>query len=511
MCILCSLQKQPARRRSLLNKMIWTAAWTASPVLAWNAAQADPVLPTISPLVFNVTVSNSSIDGGATAVGNGSTNNTTVLQAFINFASTATTMVNGVTVTGGIVEIPTAASAYLTKELTIDSDVDLQVDSGATLQNSTPTSTLIATNGATTNVAITGSGILNDNGGTSTSSNNMLALSNITNLLVNGVTIENSTHEHLVPEGCNNVTINAVTINDSHNVANTDGIDYSGSNFLIQNCTISDGDDDIVAKPGQAGGTITPCSNILIQNDYITAGHGISIGGETIGGLNNMTVNNITFNSNSAAGGVSNGLRLKAGRGNGGVVTNVSYNNITMINVSTPIQISSWYVNGSDAWPNSTVNSMSVSNAAAASNAAVNSTTPVWQNITFSNITSTGSTSNSVIYGVPESPVQNVVFNNDNLDRAITINYAGYNGAFSSNLVAGVEILMNNTTIAGTLLTSQSQLTNSTFFSQAPNGMYQADVLIAVPEPSCGFLVAGSLALMMRRRRSAATETTTTA
>src|SRR5580698_9635641 len=110
MCILGALHKQPARRRPLLNKMIWTAAWTASPVLAWNAAQANPVLPTISPLVFNVTVSNSSIDGGATAVGNDSTNNTAVLQAFINYASTATTMVNGVTVTGGILEIPTAAS-----------------------------------------------------------------------------------------------------------------------------------------------------------------------------------------------------------------------------------------------------------------------------------------------------------------------------------------------------------------------------------------------------------------
>jgi polygalacturonase len=505
MCILCSVERQPARRRPLLNKMIWTAAWTASPVLAWNAAQADPVLPTISPLVFNVTVSNASIDGGATAVGNGSTNNTAVLQAFINYASTATTMVNGVTITGGVVEIPTAASAYLTKELTIDSNVDLQIDSGATLQNSTPATTFITTSGATSNVAITGGGILNNNA-TATSGNNMLALSNITNLLVNGVTIESAAHEHLVPEGCNNVTINAVTIKDARNLANTDGIDYSGSNFLIQNSTISDGDDDIVAKPGSSlPGTF--CSNILIQNDYITAGHGISIGGETVGGLNNMTVNNITFNS-ATLNAVSNGLRLKAGRGNGGTVTNVVYNDITMINVGTPIQISSWYVNGSDAWPNSTVNGSSVSNAAAASNATVNSTTPIWHNITFSNITSTSSGSSSVVYGVPEAPVQNVLFSNDNLDTKLTINYAGYNGAFSSNLVAGLDVVMNNTSIGGTLLTSQSQLTNSSIFTQSPNGMYQADILIAVPEPSCGFLVAGSVALMLRRRKSGATATT---
>jgi polygalacturonase len=483
--------------------MICTAAWTASPMLALSVAHADPVLPTISPLTFNVTLANggvsgASIDGGATATAGSGFNNTTVLQAFINYASTATTMVNGVTVTGGTVEIPSAASAYLTRTLTIDSDVNLDVVSGATLQNSSATTTLITTNGATTNVAITGGGILNNNETTSTSNNNMLALSNITNLLVNGVTIENSAHEHLVPENCNNVTINAIKITDTRFLANTDGIDYSGSNFLIQNSTIADGDDDIVAKPGSNPGPGTLCSNILIQNDVITNGHGISIGGETVGGLNNMTVNNIVFNS-PTLNAVSNGLRLKAGRANGGLVQNVSYNNITMINVGTPIQISSWYVNGSDAWPQ---DANGTTDASAATNSTVNALTPIWKNITFSNITSTNSGSSSVVYGVPEAPVQNVLFQNDNLDTKLTINYAGYNGAFSSNLVAGVDVVMNNTTIGGTLLTSQSQLSNSSIFTQSPNGMYQADILIAVPEPSCGFLAVGSLALMMRRRKA---------
>ena len=489
--------------------MLRTAAWTAAPLLAWNvAAHADPVLPTISPLTFNVTEANggvggASIDGGATAVGNDSTDNTSVLQAFINYASTATTLVNGVTVTGGTVEIPASASAYLSKELTIDSDVNLDIVSGATLQNSAPSNTFITTNGATTNVAITGGGILNDNA-TSGSNNNMLALSNVTNLLVNDVTIESSSHEHLVPENCNNVTINAVTIKDQDVIGNDDGIDYSGSNFLIENCTIADDDDDIVAKPGSAGSAGTFCSNILIQNIYITSGHGISIGGETVGGLNNMTVNNVTFNSVSATGGISNGIRLKAGRGNGGLVSNVSYNNITMIGVQTPIQISSWYdgTNGSDAWPKT---SNGVSNAAAASNATVNSTTPMWENITFSNLTSSGSSSNSVIYGLPEAPVQNVIFNGVTLDRALTINYAGFNGTYSPTLVPGLDVEMINTSLNGTLLnpaTASTELANSSLFSQAPNGSYQADISIqSVPEPSCGFLLAGAAVLMASTRK----------
>ena len=376
------------------------------------------------------------------------------------------------------------------------------------MENSSPLTTLLTTSGNITNVAITGGGILNNNETSATSSNNMLALSNITNLLVNGVTIENSPHEHLVPEGCNNVTINAIKITDTNFLGNTDGIDYSGNNFLIENSTIADGDDDIVAKPGNTEpGTF--CSNILIQNDVITNGHGISIGGETIGGLNNMTVNNITFNS-PTLNAVSNGIRLKAGRGNGGLVTNVTYNDITMINVGTPIQISSWYVNGStDAWPNTVVNGVNTTNAAAASNAAVNATTPIWKNITFSNITETHSASNSLIYGLPESPVQNVIFNNVSLDRALTVNYAGYNGTYSPTLVSGLDIQLINTTLNGTLMvpgSAAAELANSTYFTQSPNGMYQADVAIegaVVPEPSCGFLLAGGLALMMRRRKPA--------
>ncbi len=505
MRILCSLSQRPARQRPLFNKMMLTAAGAAAPMLAYQAAaqaQFQPTLPTISPLDFNVTeanggVSGASIDGGATAGTGSSVNNTTVLQDFINYASTATTLVNGVTVTGGTVELPAAAAAYFTKTLTIDSDVNLEIDSGATLENSSNLTTLITTSGNISNVAITGGGILNNNAGNSTSNDNMLALSNITNLLVNGVTIENSAHEHLVPENCNNVTINAIKITDSNLTrSNTDGIDYAGTNFLIENSTIADGDDDIVAKPGENTGTDTFCSNILIQNDVITNGHGISIGGETVGGLNNMTVNNITFNSPTLDA-VSNGIRLKAGRANGGMVTNVTYNDITMINVGTAIQISSWYVNGSDAWPSAN----GVSNAAAATNAAVNATTPIWKNITFSNITETNSASNSVIYGVPEAPVQNVVFNNVSLDRALTVNYAGYNGTYSPTLVSGLDVQLINTTLNGTLMvpgSAAAELANSTYFTQSPNGLYQADIAIegaVVPEPSCGFLLAGGLAL----------------
>jgi polygalacturonase len=477
-----------ARKRPLLKQILRTAAWTASPVLACGSAWGDPTLPTIGPVVYNVTlpnggVSGASIDGGLTATGDGATNDTSIIQAFINYAASTKTVVNGVTVNGATVEIPASASPYLTNELLIGNSVNLQVDSGATLQNMSPLNTMISTSGFRTNVEISGGGILNDNA-TSTSNNNMLNLEAIENLLVNGVTIENASHEHLVTEGDENVTINSITIKDAVNLSNTDGVDYSGFNYLISNSTISDGDDDIVAKPDGV-----PCSNISILNDTILQGHGISIGAQTNAGLNNMTVNNITFNGSTF------GFRLKSGRGTGGLVTNITFNAVTMVNVGAPIVIDSWYnsTSGSDNYPTPA--------AANATAATLNSTTPIWSNITFSNISVALQSQKSSIYGLPEAPVQNIQFINDTLgNQVLQVNFAGYNGTYSPTLVPGTEILLQNTSINHSALTSESQLSNSNVFTQTPNGQFQADIMIEVPEPSCGFLVVGGLALLMRRR-----------
>jgi len=450
----------------------------APPLAICGAAMADPTLPTIGSTVYNVTVSNSSIDGGATvSTGALAASNAAVINAFISYASS-----NG----GGTVELPAAASPYLSNQLTLASGVNLQVDTGATLQNGSPTTTFInATASGLHDIEISGGGII-DNHANSTSSNNMITLQNINNLEVTNVTIENSSHYHLVPAADNNVTINHVTIQDPMGyLANTDGIDYSGNHYLIENCTLNDGDDDIVAKPGIA------CSDITITSCTIGAGHGISIGSGTTGGLNGMTVTNCTFN------GTANGFRLKAGRGGGGTAQNVTYSNCTMTNVINPLFISSWYVNGADHYPSP--------GPANATNGTVNSTTPYFHNITFSNITSTDtvdSTANlGLFYGIPEAPIQGLTLKNVSLTATVpmVMNYAGYNGVFSSTPDPNYEVLLQNVTLNG----SPANLSNSSQFTQYPNGLYDAVVVVAVPEPAGGMLALGALAgLSLRRSRS---------
>jgi polygalacturonase len=391
-------------RRASADAVILSLLLAFAPAAIAQTDPNPPTLPTIGSAVYNVTVSNPNIDGGAVAVANGtSTNNTTVINDFIAYAAA-----NG----GGTVEIPAASKAYGANELLMGNNVDLDVVTGATLQNLSPDNTFITTAPtATGNMEISGGGIINDNA-TNTSANHMIILGGVTNLAVENVTIENSSEEHLVTEGDTNVTINNVTIQDSKIQANTDGIDFAGSNFLIENCNISDGDDDIVAKPESSF-----CSNIYITGCTITNGHGISIGGQTNAGLNGMYVTNCTLNGSST---LEDGIHLKAGDGtvaagtaNGGLVQNVTFNNITINNVDDAIVIDSFYNNGKSNFPSTPSASKPFSVAP------TDSTEPLWQDITFENITITDGSGNAAdIYGLNSSPANMDGINFENITAA---------------------------------------------------------------------------------------------
>ena len=347
---------------------------------------SNPPLPVITGSTYLVT------SAPYDAVGNGTTNNTTAIQDAINAASEAG---------GGTVEVPAAAGAYECGVIYMANNVNLQIDSGAELQATSGLSAQVWINvDSCNNWEITGlgsgatRGTLDGNSGGGTGSLNMIQLDGASIGLIQNVNVDNSPHEHIQcgTELVNNITINNISINTSSTAANTDGIDPAGTNWLIENCTISDGDDDIAVKPQQQY-----CANIDVQNCTILAGHGISVGGETNDGLNGLTVNNVTFN------GTVNGLRLKADRGNGGLVENISYSNITMNDVEYPILIDSYY-NQSNDFPTDPYSDTGL---------AVNATTPMWQNIAFSNITSTNAPENGVaaaIYGLPEAPITNLSF-----------------------------------------------------------------------------------------------------
>ncbi|MGA3065225.1 MAG: glycosyl hydrolase family 28 protein [Tepidisphaeraceae bacterium] len=485
------IEKQRVARKFGLNRLHLVAGMVLlSPgaVAVVHAYNID--LPSIGATTYNVTVSNSKIDGGAVAtVG---ANDTTVINDFLAYAAA-----NG----GGTVEIP-GTGTFEADELFIGNGTNLQVNSGATLENLNPKAEFINTlAGTSQNVEISGGGIINDNA-TSTSGNHMVLVENITNLEVYDVTIENASNEHLIAENDSNVLINDVTITDSKIQSNTDGVDFSGSNFLIENCTIHDGDDDIVLKPES-----TVCSNIYIQNCTITDGHGISVGGQTQLGLNGLFVNNCTINMATQSN--ANGIDLKSGAGQGGHVENVTFNNININDVDDGLVISSYYTSGGDEKYPSIPAPVYTPGA----------NEPFWSGITIENIKVNDVSGNAAnIYGLNASTPNETDFNfvND-----VYTNSGNWKMFYANNVyINGLSV--NGTTIADALGNYKnssgdevSQEADDTFVTSA-NPIYtvavptlvagsdvEALVINSVPEPGTLALAGAAGLMLLSRRRQA--------
>ena len=81
---------------------------------------------------------------------------------------------------------------------------------------------------------------------------------------------------------------------------NTDGIDPSGKNILIENVTITNFDDAVAVKPSSGGDMFSSCSqNMTIRNAYVKFGVGMTIGSvppnKNVNCVRNITFENITF------------------------------------------------------------------------------------------------------------------------------------------------------------------------------------------------------------------------
>ncbi len=122
------------------------------------------------------------------------------------------------------------------------------------------------------------------------------------------------------------------------------------------------------------------------------AGHGgVVIGSEMSGGVHNVTVSNCVFN------GTDNGIRIKSVRGRGGVVENISFNNIVMDNIKKGgIVINLFYANIPPE--------------------PVSERTPIFRDIHISGITGRNINQACVVKGLEEMPISNISFDNINMD-----------------------------------------------------------------------------------------------
>ncbi|HVM60467.1 MAG TPA: glycosyl hydrolase family 28 protein [Verrucomicrobiae bacterium] len=374
---------------------------SALALLAVQAAQAqDPPLPVIPATNFNV------LSYGA--YGDGSFDNSPAINSAISAASAAG---------GGTVEIPAngTLSTYLSGPITMASGVNLQIDGGAMLQM-LPMSTWQSNGfGNTTfiygsslsDVEISGSGTIDGQGTNwwyplASSRPRFVQFDYCNRVLIQNVTLQNPPEFHIFLKNSDtNVTIQGITINTPFDSHNTDGFDISSTNVLIRNSYISDGDDNV-----EIGGSGAPATGITISNCTFGAGHGLSIGSFTQGGVNNLIVSNCWWN------GTEYGIKMKTDRGVGGVIENLKYCDLTMTNVGFPIAFYDYY--NSIGAPINNITNAPVG-VAADPGQPITGATPIFRNVTVSNLTAVGNSGirgpaniAGLIYGLPEMPITNV-------------------------------------------------------------------------------------------------------
>ena len=364
-----------------------------------NSTSAQNIsLPAIPAAVFNIT--------NYGAAGDGRTLNTAAIQTTIDACAAAG---------GGTVLVP--AGKFLFGPVTLASSINLHLDQGAMLLISDDLAAyplkakryqdcITVADGH--DIEISGDGVIDGQGQAWWTAFNadlkadqqimphrpyMTKISNCTRVRVSGVTLQNSPMFHLVTQNCTDVTIQNVTIKAPANAANTDGMDPSGWNYLITDCFIDTGDDNIAIKP--TAGRTPGDKNFLVKNCTFLHGHGMSVGGGTFNGLDNLIVSNCTFN------GTDSGIRIKTVRGNGGLLQNATYEHLTMTDVKNPIYINDYYPERNAPKDPATEKAEPV-----------NDRTPVNKNITIRDVTISDCPNAGTIRGLPEMPIASLTFSN---------------------------------------------------------------------------------------------------
>jgi hypothetical protein len=403
-----------------------------------HLALAVPTLPTINTNnVVNIT--------NFGAVSSTTLTNTTAIQNAINSAATT----NG----GCTVEIP--AGTYLSGPLTMKSKVNLQVDGGATLMmlpmSSWSGTTTFILGTSLQDVEISGSGTIDGQGAgwwSSGSRPNFIEFSKTVRILIQNVKMQNPPTFHLMLKGNNgNITIQGINIDTDPTSPNTDGMDIGSTNILIQNCHISDGDDNI-----EIGGSSGYAADIMITNCMFGHGHGVSVGGYTQAGVSNVTVINCTFTN------TDNAIRMKSNNDRGGIVQSMFYYNIGMTNIKyAPILIYSYYPTPG----NPTTAGITPSAAEGTALESLTSTMPTWRNIVISNVTATAGQP-GMIWARTEWPATNITLSRLNITS--TDSSAG-DSAFALYNVRGVQVVDSQIHVAGSktfeLFNAQATFTNT--------------------------------------------------
>ena len=160
----------------------------------------------------------------------------------------------------------------------------------------------------------------------------LIRLTDCENILIEGVTVQNSPRFHVHPCNSKNIIIDGITVRCPWNAHNGDAIDLSDCHqALIVNSVVDAGDDGICMKSGKAKATalVNGCEDILIEDNTVFHAHGgFVIGSEDITGMKRIVVRRCRFS------GTDTGLRFKSGIGRGGKTEDIHISDIVMNDIT---------------------------------------------------------------------------------------------------------------------------------------------------------------------------------
>jgi len=247
-----------------------------------------------------------------------------------------------------------------------------------------------------------------------------------TNVLVEGVTFEETLFWNIVPVYCDKVIIRGVTVK-SFGTPRGDGVDVDSSrNVLIEYTTLDCGDDCFTIKSGRGEDGLRvnkPSENIVIRYCLAKRGPGgVTCGSETAGMIRNVYVHDCVFEN------THNGFYFKTRRSRGGGGENLYFERIRLV---SPSIVFRWDMLGSQRWVGDLAKRLPARS--------VNSLTPVYRHISVKDVIVENCQQLISATGIPESPLSGVSITNMKAKCQNLMNVQDVNGLVFSNSIIETE------------------------------------------------------------------------
>lgn len=236
-------------------------------------------------------------------------------------------------------------------------------------------------------------------------------LSHCNRIAMQGVTVTNTPSWNLHPYFSSFIDFIDMKLISPKDSPNTDGCDPESCDHVqVIGVNFSVGDDCIAIKSGKYDMGMTyrkPTSDMVVRNCMMAYGHGaVVLGSEMSGGIKNLSVSQCYFKE------TDRGLRIKTrrGRGESAVIDGITFENIYMKDVLTPLVMNMYYYCDDDGKTEYVYSKKKLP---------VDNRTPYLGKFKFKNILCDDvHVAAGFFYGLPEQPIESITLEH------VTFNYA---------------------------------------------------------------------------------------